>query len=114
MGVDLRRDDARVPQQFLNRPDVIPVFQQAAARLEPRVRLAKVNTETEQMLASQFRIDQAPGATNAVRPAAAIDGTGRLIFAWEEDRNVPGLPQIFARRQTRPCGRHDQPRRSIV
>ena len=37
-----------------------PVFQQAAARLEPRVRLAKVNTETEQMLASQFRIQSIP------------------------------------------------------
>jgi thioredoxin 2 len=37
-----------------------PVYQQAAARLEPRVRLAKVNTETEQMLASQFRIQSIP------------------------------------------------------
>jgi thioredoxin 2 len=37
-----------------------PIFQQAAARLEPKVRLAKVNTETEQMLASQFRIQSIP------------------------------------------------------
>jgi thioredoxin 2 len=37
-----------------------PIFQQAAARLEPRVRLAKVNTETEQMLAGQFRIQSIP------------------------------------------------------
>ncbi len=37
-----------------------PVYQQAAARLEPKVRLAKVNTETEQMLASQFRIQSIP------------------------------------------------------
>jgi thioredoxin 2 len=37
-----------------------PVYQQAAARLEPRVRLAKVNSETEQMLASQFRIQSIP------------------------------------------------------
>jgi thioredoxin 2 len=37
-----------------------PVFQQAAARLEPRVRLAKVNTEAEQLLASQFRIQSIP------------------------------------------------------
>jgi thioredoxin 2 len=36
------------------------VYQQAAARLEPKVRLAKVNTETEQMLASQFRIQSIP------------------------------------------------------
>lgn len=37
-----------------------PVYQQAAARLEPRVRLAKVNTEREQMLAGQFRIQSIP------------------------------------------------------
>jgi len=37
-----------------------PIFQQAAARLEPKVRLATVNTETEQMLASQFRIQSIP------------------------------------------------------
>jgi thioredoxin 2 len=37
-----------------------PAFQQAAARLEPRVRLAKVNTEIEQMLASQFRVQSIP------------------------------------------------------
>ena len=37
-----------------------PVFQQAAARLEPSVRLAKVNTETEQTLAGQFRIQSIP------------------------------------------------------
>jgi thioredoxin 2 len=37
-----------------------PVFQQAADRLEPRIRLAKVNTETDQMLASQFRIQSIP------------------------------------------------------
>jgi len=37
-----------------------PVYQQAAARLEPKVRLAKVNTETEQMLAGQFRIQSIP------------------------------------------------------
>lgn len=37
-----------------------PVYQQAATRLEPRVRLAKVNTEKEQMLASQFRIQSIP------------------------------------------------------
>jgi thioredoxin 2 len=37
-----------------------PVFQQAAARLEPRARLAKVNTETEPTLASRFRIQSIP------------------------------------------------------
>ena len=37
-----------------------PVFEQAAARLEPRVRLAKVNTEIEQGLAAQFNIRSIP------------------------------------------------------
>ena len=37
-----------------------PAFQQAAARLEPRFRLAKVNTEAEPMLANQFGIRSIP------------------------------------------------------
>jgi thioredoxin 2 len=37
-----------------------PIFQQAAARLEPRVRLAKLNTETEPMIAQQFGIQSIP------------------------------------------------------
>jgi thioredoxin 2 len=37
-----------------------PAYQQAAAQLEPRVRLAKVNTETEQQLAAQFGIRSIP------------------------------------------------------
>jgi len=37
-----------------------PAFQQAAAQLEPRVRLAKVNTEVEQALAGQFGIRSIP------------------------------------------------------
>jgi len=37
-----------------------PVFAQAAAQLEPLVRLAKVNTEQEQALASQFGIRSIP------------------------------------------------------
>ena len=37
-----------------------PILQQAAARLEPRIRLAKVDTETEQRLASRFRIQSIP------------------------------------------------------
>ncbi len=37
-----------------------PVFQQAAAQLEPRMRLAKVNTETEQQLAQQHQIRSIP------------------------------------------------------
>jgi thioredoxin 2 len=37
-----------------------PQFEQAAAQLEPRIRLAKVNTESEQMLGAQFGIRSIP------------------------------------------------------
>jgi thioredoxin 2 len=37
-----------------------PAFAQAAAQLEPQVRLAKLNTETEQELAGQFAIRSIP------------------------------------------------------
>jgi len=37
-----------------------PVFEQAAIQLEPHVRVAKVNTETEQTLAGQFGIRSIP------------------------------------------------------
>ncbi len=37
-----------------------PVFQQAAAQLEPHFRLAKVDTETQQQLAQQFQIRSIP------------------------------------------------------
>lgn len=37
-----------------------PVFEQAASALEPRVRLAKVNTEVEQQLAAQYSIRSIP------------------------------------------------------
>jgi thioredoxin 2 len=37
-----------------------PIFEQAAAQLEPHMRLVKVDTEQEQMLASQFQIRSIP------------------------------------------------------
>ncbi len=37
-----------------------PAFQKAAAELEPSVRLAKLNTEAEQALAAQYRIQSIP------------------------------------------------------
>ncbi len=37
-----------------------PAFEQAAAQLEPQVRLAKLNTETEQNIAAQFSIRSIP------------------------------------------------------
>lgn len=37
-----------------------PAFEQASAQLEPKFRLAKLNTENEQAIASQFRIQSIP------------------------------------------------------
>jgi len=37
-----------------------PAFEQAAAQLEPNVRLAKLNTENEQAIAAKFRIQSIP------------------------------------------------------
>jgi thioredoxin 2 len=56
-----------------------PVFEQAAAQLEPQVRVAKVNTEAEQMLAGQFGIRSIPtlalfkGGQEVARQAGAMD-----------------------------------------
>ncbi len=37
-----------------------PAFEQAATRLEPKIRLAKLNTETEPTVAAQFNIRSIP------------------------------------------------------
>ncbi len=37
-----------------------PAFAQAASMLEPRIRLAKVNTDNEQMLGAQYNIRGIP------------------------------------------------------
>lgn len=56
-----------------------PVFEQAAMQLEPHVRVAKVNTETEQTLAGQFGIRSIPtlalfrGGREVARQAGAMD-----------------------------------------
>jgi thioredoxin 2 len=63
-----------------------PVFEQAAAQLEPRVRLAKVNTEEEQGLAAQHGIRSIPtlvlfkGGREIARVAGAMDL--RNLLAW--------------------------------
>ncbi|MCW8918181.1 MAG: thioredoxin TrxC [Gammaproteobacteria bacterium] len=63
-----------------------PVFAQAAAQLQPQVRLAKVNTEEEQGLAAQHAIRSIPtlalfrGGQEIARIAGALD-LPRLI-AW--------------------------------
>jgi thioredoxin 2 len=61
-----------------------PAFQQAAARLEPRCRLAKVNTESEPTLASQFGIRSIPtlvifkNGKEVSRQSGAMDLNGLL------------------------------------
>jgi len=56
-----------------------PTFEQAALQLEPNVRLAKVNTEAEQNLAAQYRIQSIPtlalfkNAHEVTRTAGAMD-----------------------------------------
>lgn len=59
-----------------------PVFEQAAADLEPRVRLAKVNTEAEQQLAMQYSIRSIPtlavfkNGREVARQPGAMDASG--------------------------------------
>lgn len=63
-----------------------PIFSQAAAQLEPRVRLVKVNTEQEQALAARFGIRSIPtlalfkGGSEVDRAAGAMDLTN--LLAW--------------------------------
>ena len=63
-----------------------PVFVQAAAQLQPQVRLAKVNTEAEQGLAAQYNIRSIPtlalfkGGCEIERVAGAMDLQN--LIAW--------------------------------
>ncbi len=63
-----------------------PVFTQAAAQLQPQVRLAKVNTEQEQALAAQYGIRSIPtlalfkGGREADRVAGAMDLQNLIIW----------------------------------
>ncbi len=70
-----------------------PAFEQAAAQLEPRVRLAKVNTEAEQMLGAQYGIRSIPtlamfhGGREIVRQPGAMGAAD--IIRWVNG-NIPG------------------------
>lgn len=61
-----------------------PIFEQAAAELEPQVRVAKVDTEQEQTLAMRFGIRSIPtialfkGGREVARTAGAMD-LGNLV-----------------------------------
>ncbi len=65
-----------------------PAFEQAAAQLEPRVRLVKVNTEENQGLAMQYGIRSIPtlalfrGGQEIARTAGAMDSRG--LVAWTQ------------------------------
>jgi thioredoxin 2 len=67
-----------------------PVFVQAAARLEPRIRLATVNTQTEQALAGQLNVSGVPtlilfkGGKEAARQSGAMDLD--TLMAWVKSR----------------------------
>lgn len=56
-----------------------PIFAQAAQQLQPNIRVAKVNTETEQQLAAQFQIRSIPtiaifkSGKEVARTAGAMD-----------------------------------------
>ena len=65
-----------------------PAYQQAAQRLEPRVRLLKVETEAAQDLAARFGIRSIPtlalfaGGREVARQAGAMDAGS--IVAWAQ------------------------------
>ena len=63
-----------------------PAFEQAAGRLEPRVRLAKLETDQEQAVAARYNIRSIPtlvlfrGGREIARQAGAMDANG--ICNW--------------------------------
>jgi thioredoxin 2 len=67
-----------------------PAYEQAAARLEPRVRLAKLNTEAEPGVASRFGIRGIPtlilfkGGQESARQSGALDL--RALLGWVESQ----------------------------
>jgi len=66
-----------------------PAFEQAAAQLEPQLRLAKVNTEDEQKLAARFNIRSIPtlalfvGGREVARQPGAMTSPAQ-IAAWAQ------------------------------
>jgi thioredoxin 2 len=67
-----------------------PAFEQAAQRLEPNIRLAKLNTEEAQILATRYNIRSIPtlalfkGGREVARQAGAMDAEG--IVNWVRSR----------------------------
>ena len=67
-----------------------PAFEQAAAQLEPTVRLLKVNTEEQQAIGAQFGIRSIPtlilfaGGREVARMSGAMDASG--IVGWTQQQ----------------------------
>jgi thioredoxin 2 len=67
-----------------------PQFAQAAGTLEPRVRLAKVNTDSEQSLAGEFQIRSIPtmilfqGGRELARQSGSLGAS--QIVGWAQSR----------------------------
>jgi thioredoxin 2 len=67
-----------------------PAFEQAAAQLEPKVRLVKVNTDAEPGLGSRFRISSIPtlvmffGGLEVTRQTGAMDL--EALIRWIEQQ----------------------------
>jgi len=63
-----------------------PAFEQAAARLAPRVQLIKINTEEQQSVAARFAIRSIPtlilfrGGEEIARVSGAMDASG--LVSW--------------------------------
>jgi len=69
-----------------------PAFEEAARRLEPKLRLVKVNTEENQPLAMQYGIRSIPtlalfrGGREVARIAGAMDVNG--LVSWVRQQGV--------------------------
>ena len=69
-----------------------PVFAQAAQQLQPNMRVAKVNTESEQQLAAQFQIRSIPtlaifkNGKEIARTAGAMDLQNLINWARQNAR----------------------------
>lgn len=67
-----------------------PAFEQASSQLEPHFRLAKVNTENEQNIAAQFRIQSIPtiaifkSGNEIARQAGAMSASD--IIRWVQSK----------------------------
>ncbi len=68
-----------------------PAYAQAAQRLEPEMRVAKLNTEEAQQLAAQYNIRSIPtlalfkGGREAARQAGAMDAAS--IVSWAKSKS---------------------------